>query len=217
MAIFGVSYLMIPAMSLTLNLMVTSVGSVNFIREKHARWQLVLPFLITSVPLSYVGGSLKLPREAFYLVLLISLLFVAVRIFCWKDKKLESQLGNAQRIALSLFLGAILGFIAGVVGIGGGIYLVPLIIIFGLGTPKQAAATGAIFIWVNSLAGLIARIQHHSIDVAELILPVICVLVGGFLGSHFGSSKLSPRTMQKILGVLILVAIVFLVHKLVAG
>jgi len=216
MAIFGVSYLMIPTTSLMLNLLVTFIGSLNFLRERHARLRLILPFLITSLPLSYVGGSLKLPKEAFYWVLMISLVFVALRIYCWDNASLQLNLDGVPRIVISLIIGAVLGLLAGIVGIGGGIYLVPLIIILGLGSAKEAAATGAIFIWVNSSAGLIARLQYHSVNMMAIIPLIIAVVLGGGLGSYMGSTKLKPRTMEKILGGVIVVAIVFLARNLMS-
>ena len=100
------------------------------------------------------------------------------------------------------------------VGIGGGIYLVPLIIVFGLGTEKQAAATGALFIWLNSLSGITARI--HKFPDIDIILPLcLAVLMGALGGSFLGSNKFQPKTMQKLLGSVIIIAIIFLFKKVV--
>lgn len=214
MAIFGVSFLVIPAISLILNLFVTSVGSFNFIRNKHARLRLILPFFISSIPMSYLGGSLKLQKEAFYWILLITLLLVVLRIYFFRAPAIKLKLNNTQQLIISLIAGALLGLIAGIVGIGGGIYLVPLIIILGLGSEKEAAACGAVFIWVNSLAGLAARLQEHTIDIADLAPLIIAVLIGGSLGSYMGSFKLAPATMQKLLGSIIIIAIFFLTKKI---
>jgi uncharacterized membrane protein YfcA len=216
MAIFGFNPLAIPMISLTLNLFVSSVGSFNFIRNKHAQLKLVLPFLISSIPMAYLGGALQLPKEIFYWVLLVSLVFVALRIFVWQNTTLQLDLGDRQKLLVSLFAGGLLGLVAGIVGIGGGVYLVPLIIVLGLGTPKQAAACGAIFIWLNSCAGMIARIQHNAIDITDYIPLIIAVVTGGALGSFMGSFRFSPALMEKILGSVILIAIVFLARKLMS-
>ena len=112
-----------------------------------------------------------------------------------------------------MLTGSILGLFAGIVGIGGGIYLVPLIIILGMGTEKQAAACGAIFIWLNSLFGLLSRLQYNSIDLSNYIPLFIAVLVGGTLGSFMVSFKFPPRVMEKILGAVVIVAILFLFKK----
>ncbi len=213
MAIFGINTLAIPMISLSLNLFVTSVGSFNFIRNKHARIKLVLPFLISSIPTAFLGGALKLPKEIFYWVLLISLIFVAVRIYFWQNATIKLNIDQKEKIFISLLAGSVLGLLAGIVGIGGGIYLVPLIIILGLGTEKEAAACGAIFIWLNSFSGLLSRFQYNSIDLTSYIPLIIAVLTGGFLGSFMGSSKFSPKLMEKILGTVIIIAIFFLTKK----
>ncbi len=130
-----------------------------------------------------------------------------------EDSYLDLDLGRATRIVFSLIAGSVLGLVAGIVGIGGGIYLVPLIIIFGLGTEKEAAACGSIFILVNSAAGLAARLQHHPVSAMDILPLAGAVLVGGLLGSHLGSARLSPRTMQRVLGAIVLVAIVLLARR----
>lgn len=216
MAVFGVNYVAIPTVSLILNLVVTSAGSFNFIRNRHGRARLILPFIASSIPMSYVGGSLKLPKEIFLWILLITLIFVALRIYVFESTSLELNLERSQQIILSLIAGSVLGLIAGIVGIGGGIYLVPLIIILGLGTEKEAAACGAIFIWVNSSSGLVARLQHNPVEITPFIPLIFAVLIGGGLGSYMGSTRFSPRTMEKILGLVIVVAILFLARKLLS-
>ena len=213
MAVFGMNTLEIPMISLTLNLFATSVGSYNFIRNKHAKLKLILPFLISSIPMAYVGGALKLPKEIFYWILLISLVLVAARIYIWENTTVRFNIGQLGKLIISLFIGSILGLIAGIVGIGGGIYLVPIIIILGLGTEKEAAACGVIFVWINSLSGLIARLQYNSIDLTSHLPLIGAVLVGSALGSFMGSFKYSPKTMQKILGIVIIVAISLLARK----
>lgn len=214
MAILGFSAISIPMISLTLNVLVTSIGSYQFLKNGHGRIRLIAPFLLSSIPMAYVGGALQLPKLIFYVVLLVSLLFVALRIYFWKGMALKLSLNTTQKIIISVFAGAVLGLIAGIAGIGGGIYLVPLILILGLGTEKQAAACGAIFIWLNSSAGLISRWQYNSIDLMPYLPMLVAVIAGGWLGSKFGAGKLSNKTMDKILGVIILVAIVLLAQKI---
>ena len=216
MAIFGMSSLAIPMVSLSLNMFVTSIGSFNFIRNKHAKIKLILPFLISSIPMAYLGGALQIPKEIFYWILLVSLIFVAARIYLWKNIRIQLNLNKNEKIIVSLIAGSVLGLIAGIVGIGGGIYLVPLIIILGLGTEKEAAACGAIFIWLNSCSGLLSRLQYNSIDLTNYIPLIIAVIAGGALGSYMGAFKFSPKIMDKILGVVILVAIIFLAKNIMS-
>lgn len=217
MIIVGMSSLSIPFISLTLNLFVSSIGSFNFIKQKHARFDILLPFVITSIPMAYLGGALQLPKDVFYWILFISLLFVLLRIYGLKNTSLNLNLTKTSKLILSLGAGLIFGFIAGTVGIGGGIYLVPLIVILGLGSHKEAAAIGIIFVWLNSLSGLLSRLQYNSIDLMPYIPLIVAVILGGALGSHMGSRQLSAKIMENILGVIILVALIFLAKNLFAA
>lgn len=214
LAIFGANPLAIPSISLSLNVIVTSIASTNFLRSGHVRTRLILPFVITSIPMAYVGGAVELPRKVFYLLLMASLSVVAVRIYAPMKTTLAVVLSSRQQIIISVLIGALLGFIAGAVGIGGGIYLIPIIILFNLGTAKEAAAAGAIFIWVNSFVGIIGRYVSNRLEFDYSIPIILAVIAGGFLGSQLGSSRLSPRTMEKLLGVIIVLAIVLLARKL---
>jgi hypothetical protein len=214
MAIFGISYQIIPTTSLIMNLIVTFISMIHFWKNGHGRLNLIIPFLITSIPMTFVAGSLDVPEIFFKLFLLATLILVAVRIYIINDLKISIQLTDTQKWIFILTIGAILGFIAGAVGIGGGIYLVPLIIMFGLGTEKEAAAAGAMFIWVNSLVGVIARAKIGYFDL-QFILPLaIAVLIGGFVGSYMGAIKFNPKTIQKIMGGVIIIAILFLIKGL---
>lgn len=215
LALFSVHYLAIPIISLTLNLIVSSLGAFNFIRSGHARARLILPFLLASMPMAYLGGSLALPKGVFLWILWISLFFVAVRIYVMDQVQLRLELSRKSQLVVSIIAGMLLGFIAGVVGIGGGIYLVPLILILGLGTAKQAAACGAIFVFVNSATGLFARSVHQPINITTYLPLIIAVLVGGMLGSWLGANRYSARTIEKWLGLVIVIAIFFLGKKLI--
>jgi uncharacterized membrane protein YfcA len=214
LAIFGAGAAAIPMVSLTLNVLVTTVGSLVFLSQRHARLRLILPFLISSIPMAYVGGMLHLPKELFYLVLLVSLAFAAMRIYFPGETK-PLPLGDRGRFLLALLCGAVLGMVAGIAGIGGGVYLVPLILLLGLGTAKEAAACGSFFIWVNSVAGLAARLQYNNIALVPYMPLIVGAVAGGMAGSIMGARHFEPRTMQKILGTVLVVAIVFLGRKIV--
>mgnify|MGYP001476967031 CR=1 FL=1 len=214
LAIMGISYKLIPTTSLTLNLVVTFIGMVNFWRKGHGRISLVAPFLITSIPMAYIAGALIFPEIIFQFILTTTLVLVAIRIFIFRDLAIKYELSIIQRWILTFCLGIILGFIAGAVGIGGGIYLVPLIILFGLGTTKEASAAGAMFIWANSMAGLIARYQYGTLEINFILPLIIAVIVGGFIGSYYGSVKYDTKTIQKIMGGIIIFAIILLIQRM---
>jgi hypothetical protein len=165
--------------------------------------------------MAYLGGAIRLPKEVFYWVLLISLVFVAIRIYFLQNTTIELNVGQKGKVAISLIAGSLMGLTAGIVGIGGGIYLVPLIIILGLGTEKEAAACGAIFAWLNSCAGLVSRLQYNMIDLTDYIPLIIAVFVGGALGSFMGSFKYSPQVMERTLGTVVVIAIFFLARKMI--
>ena len=213
LALAGAGPQVIPMVSLALNLVVTTIGALVFLGRGHGRARLILPFLATSIPMAYVGGMLHLPRTLFYLLLMVSLLFAAGRIY-FPGKTRGLDLGPGPRLALSLVAGALLGLVAGICGIGGGVYLVPLVILLGLGSEREAAACGAFFIWVNSLAGLAARLQFNHIDLVPFIPLAVAVSIGGGLGASLGAVRFSPRTMQRILGSILIVAVVFLARKI---
>jgi len=215
MAIMGINYQLIPATSLTLNLGVTFIGMINFWKAGYGRINLVAPFLITSIPMSYLAGSVQLPELIFEIILTMTLILVLLRIYYFNRLAFTYQLSNIEKWLLAIFLGSFLGLISGAVGIGGGIYLVPLIIMFGLGTTKEASAAGAMFIWFNSFAGLLPRLQSGTYDIKSIIPLVFAVLLGGCVGSYFGSVRFESIFIQKIMGTVIILAIIFLIQGIV--
>lgn len=215
MIVVGMSTVAIPMVSLALNVLVTTIGSYNYLRNNHGKINIILPFLVTAIPFSYLGGSITLPREIFMWVMLASLIVVAARIYFWKNTGLNLELNSNQKMIISLFAGSILGLVAGIVGIGGGVYLVPLIIVLNLGTAKEAASAGVVFVWMVSISGLISRLQYNSIDLLEHIPLMVAVALGGALGSYLGAFKFSSGRVEKVLGFVILIAIGLLIKKLV--
>jgi uncharacterized protein len=210
LAIFGAPHQVIPTTSLTMNLIVTFVGMIQFWKKGHGRLGLIIPFLLPSIPMTFLGGSIDVSEFYFKIFLLMTLILVAVRIYIINDLTISIRLSRPQRWVFIFSLGSVLGFIAGVVGIGGGIYLVPLIIMFGLGTEKEAAAAGTMFIWINSMVGLMSRVSLGGLDL-QFVLPLAgAVFLGGLGGSYLGVVKFKPKTIQKVMGGVILIAIIFL-------
>lgn len=204
----------IPTIALTLNLIVTSAGGYHFIRSGHARPALIVPFLISSIPAAYIGGALHLSETLFQVLLLLSMTALLPLLLMPKTQSSHAPLQYGTFITIALVGGGVLGFLAGAAGIGGGIYLAPLIVVIGLGTIKQAAACGAIFIWTNSVAGLVARAQHHQLPWEQLFLFGCAVFVGAMVGSRLGANRLSAPTLERLLSLIVLVAIVMLSHRL---
>jgi len=216
MAISGVDYTAVPTIALAMNIMVSSLGLWNFVKADHARWQIMAPFLASSVPFAWLGGTVRLPSRTFHMMLFVFLAMVALRIYLFSSFSAIIRPGRTARIAISLVAGAGLGFISGALGLGGGIYLVPLVVILGLGSQKEAAACGAAFIWVNSAAGLLARLGSHPPPPAAVLVPLLAATAaGGFAGSFLGANRFSARTMQRLLGTIILAAMAFMVPRFI--
>lgn len=214
MTIAGVSYADIPTISLFLNIIVTLITSFSYLKSGHGRKGLVLPVLLTSVPGAFVGGMLDIPGRLFEWILLISLILVAIRIYLFPGNGSEVKLGRVQTIILSLFIGLIIGLLSGIVGIGGGIYLIPLIRIFNLGTIKEASAAGALFTLANSISGFTSRLQVHGLEIFSIAPLIFAVIAGGFIGAYYGAFRFAPGRVQKILGIVILVAIIVLTFRI---
>jgi uncharacterized membrane protein YfcA len=213
LAIFGASTVTIPMVSLTLNIVVTTFGSIVFLWQGHARLRLIAPFLLSSIPMAYLGGMLHLPKGFFYALLFLCLSFAAIKIYL-PGPAISLSLSKRRQLALATSCGALLGLVAGITGIGGGVYLVPLIILLGLGSAKEAAACGAFFIWVNSVSGLLARVQFNSIDIVHYWPLIIAVVVGGIAGTILGAGHFKCETMQRILGSILVAAIFLLGRKM---
>jgi uncharacterized membrane protein YfcA len=164
--------------------------------------------------MAYLGGYLQLPEELFLWLLLLCLCLVALRIYVRVDSPVQFRVGRVARLSISALVGVLLGLLAGIVGFGGGILLVPLIIILGLGNERQAAACGAIFIWLNSLSGLVSRLQFHAVSWLDFMPIYLAVMIGGVMGSFMGSTRLSAGAMERVLGAVVVVAIAFLLSRL---
>ncbi len=208
LALAGISYEYIPAQALICNIVVAGVGFWHFYRAGHFRFKMVLPWVILSIPMAYLGGRIQLNETLFCALLGISLLVVGIYLV-YGTRQLggsssEMTYGTRSRKWLvSLALGAGLGFLAGIVGIGGGIFLSPLLLCLGWANSKEAASTASFFILVNSISGLMGHMHKGGI-VLEYILPLaLVVFIGGQIGSRLGAYHLSKRFLRNGLAVLV--------------
>jgi len=217
MVILSVPTLMIPSLALSLNILVSGVVSIQFIRKRLMPWKILILLLMFSAPSAYIGGSLQVNENIIHRILLISLLFIAFRLVFF-DSKNYKQPQSPQRLAIIYIaiLGALLGFLAGLVGIGGGIYLVPALLILHLASISQAAACGGAFILCNSIVGLFAKWQtNHILYSFEDLLPsLLAVALGGILGSQFSITQKNETILQKILICVVLLACLLLIKKI---
>lgn len=216
----GISIYTIPPVSLALNIVVASTALFNYSRAHHLSLRISVPLLI-SIPFAFIAGSLVVPEKELVFIFVISL-FAASAMLLLTGNKIKIRHDKIQNLNLSLLrtssitvpLGAALGTISGIVGIGGGIWLSPILIITGLANPKTAAASASLFILTNSVSGFVAHSVTKEVDFG-LILPLASVvLLGGFLGSKLGAFKLSHEKLILIVGIIIAVAGINLATRL---
>ncbi len=206
LVLFDVPFESVRSTALLCNLAVVSFGTWNFARHGHLRLERVLPFVISSIPMAYLGGTFTIGKTAFALLLGLSLAVAAVRML-WIGEPVVARTGisTLRLYAVGLPLGALLGFLAGVVGIGGGIYLAPVLLFLGWGDAKMTAAACSFFILVNSLAGLLGQATTGTVVNWSFVLPLIAaVIIGGQIGSRLGAETISKLSLQRVTGVLIL-------------
>ncbi len=192
---------------LALNILVTSLATLNYYRSGHLNLRMLMPFALASIPAAFLGGLARISEETFSAILGITLLVAALRFLIFtKPIGGKSVLTPVLLFAVGLPVGFGLGFLAGLIGIGGGIFLSPLLLIMGWADAKKTAAVSAGFILLNSSSGLSAHVLRGATS-WELLLPLgAAVLAGGWIGSYTGAFRLAPVTLQKLLGGVLLVA-----------
>jgi len=206
LTLFHVDIQTMRSTALLCNLAVVSYGTICFARAGHLRLRQVLPFVLASIPMAYLGGTVLIGQQTFRLLLGLSLLVAATRML-WVGQAMEPRTVISAKTtwAVGLPLGALLGFLAGIVGIGGGIYLAPVLLLLGWANARQTAAAASFFILVNSIAGLAGQWSHGIKLDWRLAIPLLAaVVVGGQVGSRAGAYKLPKVAMQRITGVLLL-------------
>lgn len=210
MGFIGMAPTEMKPIALVLNIAVSLVALVIFARAGHFRGCLFWPLALASVPAAFVGGWLQSPDPVFKLILAVALLFGAWRLaFGGKTDDLPAR---KPRLSALLLIGLALGFFSGLIGIGGGIFLTPLLILFHWAPAKAAAAVSAAFIFVNSLAGLSGFLAKGG-DVPQMIwLLLPAVLIGGTLGSCWGSQRAAAPALRRALAAVLVVAAAKFVH-----
>jgi len=192
---------------LALNILVTLLGAINYYRAGHFDARLLLPFILTSIPAAYAGGSLHVSEQTLSIILGVTLLVAGLRFVIFTKPVAAKQLLSRKLLfGVGLPVGFALGFLSGLIGIGGGIFLSPLLLFMGWADAKKTAAISAAFILLNSLSGLTAHIIKGAADWTLLGVLAITVLIGGGIGSYIGAFRLLPITLQRLLGAVLLLA-----------
>jgi uncharacterized protein len=204
MALFSFSPEVMKPTALLLNLFVSITSFIQFYRGKHFNWKIFLPFAITSVPMAYVGGLTSLDDNIYKKILGILLIIPIVRFLFFANIKVEEI--RKSNFVLSLLIGAAIGFLSGLIGIGGGIILSPVLLLLKWSDMKQTAAISAIFIFVNSLSGLAGQLQKGINFSPDMYTYVVIAFVGGICGAYFGSLKLNQNFLKYILAIVLIIA-----------
>lgn len=202
----SIAFVQIRAIALLCNIVVVTSGTIIYAKNGHYNWKKVLPLVIISIPMAFIGGYLKISQTFFFILLGFTL--VTAAIFMWISKyirKISNDYHWKKSIVKDSSFGGIIGFISGMVGIGGGVFLAPLLHLTNWDTPKKIAATSSFFILVNSIAGLLGQVQNPDfiIDPSITILLMSTVFVGGQIGSRLSAKIISPFVLKRITAVLI--------------
>lgn len=203
MTLFGLAPVVIKPAALVLNIVVASLATYQFWRSGHFSWALFWPFAVSSVPCAFLGGYLDLPTGLFKRVVGLVLLYSAAHLFIRPGS--DEERGLPKR-ALAISVGAAIGFLSGLTGVGGGIFLTPLVIVMRWARARTAAAVSAFFILVNSVAGLAGNVSSTNQIPMFAFSFVGSVVAGGFIGSYLGSRQFPPAIIKRLLGVVLVIA-----------
>ena len=208
MGLFGIAPAVMRPTALVMNIAVASISLYKFSRASGFRWRLFWPFAIAAVPMAFVGGRFQLPILWFGILVGCVLLFSAVRLFMETlvvDKEARTIKGPPP-IAVALLLGAAIGLLSGLTGVGGGIFLSPLLVLAGWATVRDSAAPTAAFVLVNSVSGLLGLLSRQPTLPEALPYWVAAVIVGGLIGASYGSRRLGNNAMRQALAVVLVIA-----------
>lgn len=203
MAFLSVASNVTKPTALILNVFVASIGAFQFYRAGYFDWKVFAPFATASVPMAFLGGMISLPTQIYRPILGLILLFAAFRL-AWNFKTEKPIV--APSVWLALIIGAIIGFLSGLVGVGGGIFLTPVLLLTNWTETKKAAGISAMFILVNSISGLLGSYAQISNLSANVWFWITAAIIGGTIGSTLGSKYFDSLTLRRVLASVLLIA-----------
>ncbi|MDC0142806.1 sulfite exporter TauE/SafE family protein [Candidatus Pelagibacter sp.] len=215
--IWGVPYFIFPLIALACNIVVVSGNCFNYIRAGNLNLKLLIPYLIGSIPLAFIGGSLPIEKK-FFEILLFLVLVVAGILLLFNFKSYENKKESYRKIpvVISILVGGILGFISGVVGIGGGIFLSPILFLIRAGKPKHIVTSASLFILINSLSGIIGQLTKNAVlsEIQNYWFLLLAVLIGGQVGNFLNLKIFSTRVLALVTSCLVLFVAIRMGYKL---
>lgn len=205
MALVGIAPVEMKPTALALNIVVSLIGVVQYYRASAFSWRVFLPLALTSIPAAYLGGTLNFPAHWYKPMVGIVLIYAAFYSF-----RRSYRIGlNEPKPATPLTLGAVgalLGLLSGLTGVGGGIFLSPLLLRMNWAPVRVISGVAAMFILVNSSSGLLGVLNHHPTPAPNLPYWIFAVIIGGYIGAHLGSKKLNTTLIQRVLSLVLLIS-----------
>ena len=215
--LWGIPYFIFPVLALTCNIIVVSGNCFNYIRAGNLNLKLLIPYLIGSIPLAFIGGSLPVEKEFFEILLFVVLTIAGVLLlfkFNSYDEKIE--IFRKIPIIISILIGGILGFVSGVAGVGGGIFLSPILFLLKAGKPKHIVTTASLFILINSLSGIFGQLTKSTVlnEIQNYWFLFLAVLIGGQIGNFLNLKIFPTRILALITAGLVLFVATRMAYKI---
>ncbi len=203
MTLLSVSSEVTRPTALVLNLFVASIAFIQFYRAGNFDWKTFFPFAAASVPMAYIGGMIHLPTTVYKIILGVTLILAAIRLAI----NIKSERAPiAPRTWICLIIGAILGLVSGLVSVGGGIFLTPILLLMNWTETKKAAGISALFILVNSIAGLLGN-RAQVLELPSTVwIWIMAAIIGGIIGATVGSRRFNSLTLRRVLAFGLLIA-----------
>lgn len=205
MAIFSIAPDVMKPTALLLNLFVSLTSFIQFYRGGYFNWKIFLPFALASVPMAFVGGLVSVDAVVYKKILGVLLLIPVIRFLFFSNIKVEDR--KRVNIMIAVLIGAAIGFLSGLIGIGGGIILSPILLLMRWTDMKQTAAISALFIFVNSLSGLAGQLTKGIQFTPDMYLYVVIAFAGGLFGAYYGSLKFNQNILKNALAFVLLIAV----------
>ncbi|HMJ25318.1 MAG TPA: sulfite exporter TauE/SafE family protein [Pyrinomonadaceae bacterium] len=205
MALFGMAPVVMKPTALTLNILVALIGTIRFYRAGFFSWRTFWPFAVASIPMAYVGGSLNLPVPIYKSVVGVVLLYSAGRLF-WSAGTADSKETALVPIWIALIIGAAIGLLSGLTGVGGGIFLSPVLLLMGWAKTRETSGVSVTFILVNSIAAMLGNYSSVTYLPSKLIFWAPAALIGGWIGTELGTRLLRVTGIRRFLSVVLILA-----------
>ena len=205
LSLLGLPYTHIRSIALICNISVVSGNVMAFKKKGLIDWRQFLPFVIAGIPLSFIGGLWPIKKQVFFILLGISLVIAAIFLFFQSNKHIQSPSHGIKKPLLNVLLGGTIGFLSGLVGIGGGVFLSPILHLMRWDTPRKIAALSSLFILFNSVSGLAGQWMHpqFTLPMGEILGLILAVAAGSAVGRHMSFKHFTPQIIRRVTGILV--------------